>query len=124
MFTLIWKENGVVRAEYCHLKLQKKLQILRKQITKQEAIQTSFQGPFIESRTHYVMKWENSGNIFQIQVQRSECFRTQRKNSVYHGLLTIMWYRVSQTLIQYYSKWEGGKKFMTEKKESQNKRPK
>lgn len=38
------------------LKATEKLQILQETITKQEAIQTSTQEPFIEKRPHYIIK--------------------------------------------------------------------
>lgn len=38
------------------LKATEKLEILQEIITKQEAIQTSTQGSFIESRPHYTIK--------------------------------------------------------------------
>lgn len=43
------------------LKAPEKLQILQEIATKQEAIQTSTQGPFIENkRPHYIIKWKHS----------------------------------------------------------------
>lgn len=44
------------------LKATEKLHILQGTITKQEAIQTFTQAPFVQIR-HYIIKWKHSWNI-------------------------------------------------------------